>query len=47
MQTKQKTRKKIPAKRSKKILLGAKTQMAMPVEIDVSIHESEGVKDGK
>ena len=38
---------KRPVKKRRKIRLGNKQQMSMPVEIDVSVERSEGVKNGE
>ena len=47
MKTKQKKSRKTPVKKAKRILAGAKSQMAMPIEVDVSFTDVKEVRDGQ
>ncbi len=47
MKTKQKKSRKIPVKKAKRILVGAKNRMSMPVEVDVSFTDMREVRDGE
>jgi hypothetical protein len=47
METTQNKDSKRPVKKRRRIRLGNRQQMSMPVEVDVSVKRPEGVKDGE